>query len=120
MDAHRQVEVVGCLVYREEVGVGDPTPQVRGELEEAGRAPVAGPAELVHGGVDVEIGQDRHPANTAVALPALLGQPAVVALAQRDPNVWIAGQVMEEECGEDDLGLDAQLVHVAHPSLDVL
>src|SRR5207244_7706964 len=56
--------------------------------------------------------QYADPTQAALALLPDIGQPAIVALADRDLRLWAVGHPLQEEGGPEHLDIHPKLIHV--------
>ena len=63
--------------------------------------------------------QHTHPAQPALGLPPDVGQPPVVAPADRDLSLWTIGNPLQKQGGPEHLDVHAELVHVFQADLHV-
>src|SRR6185295_14581599 len=88
-------------------------------LEHAAGAVILGPTQLFHRLRNVKHRQHRDPAQPTATLLGSAADPAIVRFAQSDIDLGSRGESVQEQRRIQYLHVDAQLVHVAHASIDV-
>ena len=120
VEADRHVEALGLLVDIEEVVVPHQMACLAvALLQHAAGAVVLGEAELLDRRRDIAERGHAHPAQPARGHRRSLGHPTVVAAGQLHLHLGATGRVAVEDGRVDHLDVDAELVHVAQPGVDV-
>ena len=120
MDGDRQILIRRLFVDRPVVGVSKrPVPFDAASVDAGGAAERFYPADFLYCHVRTAPGHDGDVPNPAAGLGALSRHELVVAARQRGFEFDVLRQAAEPDRRKDHLGVDAQLVHVAHASFDI-
>ena len=119
VEADGHVQLAGLPVEGKEVGVSHALVVLAVAHEDAAGAVLLGPVQLLQGLVHAHMGEYGSPAQPALAHVMDVRDPAVVASAERKLGFRAAGEGPEEDGGIEDMGVDAELIHVSDARGDV-
>ena len=115
----RDVETLSRLVDRVEVGLGHDAVGLDRTHEHAASAVRHGPFELLDGLVDRQERQRRGPPEAFRAVLGHIGEPAVVAAAERDLHLRPRRRGAYEERRVQHLDVHTHVVHVPETAIDI-
>ena len=119
VDHDRDVETLSCLVDWVEVGLGHDAVGLNRTHEHAAGAVRHGPFELLDGLVDRQERQRRGPPEALRAALGHIGEPAVVAAAERDLHLRPSRRGAYEERRVQHLDVHPHVVHVPESGVDI-
>src|SRR6266567_9598848 len=119
MKADRKVEFLRHLIEPEEIRTGEPHLQFQASDEDTAGAVLLAEGEFLARRVHGAQGRHHGPAQAALALFPDIGEPAIVAAAERDFDRGILSPGAQEHRRVEHLDVDIERVHVIETRLDV-